>query len=537
MRVLLADDETHITEGLIRLVDWERMGVQQVDVAADGAEALALYRLNKPDLIVTDITMPGMTGLEFLERVRKTDEDTPAVILSGYDEFEYAQKALRLRALHYLMKPIVLEEIEHVLHDILQKASQETMRKQLAEQFANTVKRQLPALRERFLYDLITIGARTREVLPEQLAFYELDEDVARGAALASLRLYRTDLRRAESERDWQLFKFSALNIVEETLQSEGGGKAYALPFVEDRLPILVCGSDGEETEKLARSLAGTLIRNLGRYISVEANAGIGSWYDRPELYALSYKESQDALRHAENEGFQLVLSASDAEVSEPGAPAYPDELVRLLGRALREGRREDALQLWDDTEAFLRRRYAEPQWARVAAVAMIGSLNAYFMESGVRLAETEDWRPLRVLQELEAAKAREEMLELLRSYVARAADTLHAGRTAGNEYVQKALRIVEERYASSLTISQVCAELHLSRNYLGYLFKRETGLSFIQYLTKVRIERAIEMMKTRRYLIAEVSEKVGFSDPAYFSRVFRGSTGKSPLEFVSALE
>ncbi|TBL73244.1 response regulator [Paenibacillus thalictri] len=539
MRILIVDDEHHIMDGLVQLVDWRRLGVTDVDTAVNGLQALERYETCKPDLIVTDITMPLMDGLTFLERVRQTDPDTPAIILSGYDEFEYAKKALHLRVLYYVMKPIVLSEIEQMLYEVIQKMCREAKQKQYDEQFSRMVQNQLPVLREQFLYKIVSAGLKNSDISEEQLTFYELPQEISGGALLLTLGLYRTTERHNESERDWQLFKFSALNIVQESIASESGAEAaYPLQYMEDRLPILICGSGAEAARECARRLAGLLLDRIGRFLAVEANAGIGQWYGEPDKYCLSLKESADMLRLAEHEGYQLVLSAGEDHRTSWEAAEQQSELLNLLTEALARGDESAALQLWADIEHRLERSRSGLGHIQTAAIAMISHVVLGLSKLGTQLPEGDALQPLRVFQDIQAARANEEVLRIVKEYVrTKWLNPLGGESHAGaGDYTAVVKRKVEACYHQPLSFADIAGELHLSRNYLGYVFKRETGVSFIQYLTQYRIERSKDLLRTKRYMISEVAEKVGFADAAYFSRVFRGAVGMSPLEYVSEL-
>lgn len=537
MRILIVDDESHITEGLVHLVDWQRLGVTAVDTADNGEQALQRYEANRPDLIMTDITMPIMDGLTFLARVREQDPDTPALILSGYDEFEYAKKALHLRVLHYVMKPIVLSEIEQILYEVIQQQTREAKRRQHEEAFSRTMRRQLPALREQFLYRMVANGQRRQEISAEQLAFYELPETVVRGGLLLTLGLYRTTERHNESERDWQLFKFSAMNIVEESLAAEPETAAYPLHYMEDRLPILVCGEGAEETTQRASRLAKLLLDRIGRFIAVEANAGIGRWYGETEHYCLSFKESIDMLRLGEHEGYQLVLWAGEQAAPPEIALPPSGSLLPTLTEALMRGDEAEALRLWARFERQLEPSRTGLRLVQTASISLLSSLVLALSERGAQLPESDALQPFRVFQDIQNARNGEEALRVVRQFMQTKLLDLSGGDAAqAGNYTAMVKRKVETSYRQPISFADIAGELHLSRNYLGHLFKRETGVSFIQYLNQYRVERAKELMRTKRYMISEIAEKVGFSDAAYFSRVFRSATGRSPLEYVTDL-
>ena len=263
--------------------------------------------------------MPNMNGLELIRRVRERDREMPVIILSGYDHFEYAKEAIhnfsasasisssrRSTPKLWMSSKIVCREMEA-----------EARQKRYMTEFMQQVNENLPILRKQFLFDMITFGLRRKDVTPNRLAFYELDESIMNGGLVMSLLIHRSPSAKTRSERDWQLLKFAVNNPAHELAASDGA--AYVLRYMEERLPLLLFGTDKHAVVNRAKALAQQLISSIGQYLDLDANVGIGRWYGDMEQYPLSEQESREMLMLSEYEGHQRIFYVEDELLYDPG--------------------------------------------------------------------------------------------------------------------------------------------------------------------------------------------------------------------------
>ena len=199
MKLLIVDDEKHVVHGLLQMVPWKELGFTDVETAYDGEEAWGKVVKDRPDLLITDIYMPNMNGLELIRRVRERDREMPVIILSGYDHFEYAKEAIHLGVSKYILKPAVYTEIMDVVKDCLREMEAEARQKRYMTEFMQQVNENLPILRKQFLFDMITFGLRRKDVTPNRLAFYELDESIMNGGLVMSLLIHRSPSAKTRS--------------------------------------------------------------------------------------------------------------------------------------------------------------------------------------------------------------------------------------------------------------------------------------------------------------------------------------------------
>lgn len=534
MKLLIVDDEKHVVHGLLQMVPWKELGFTDVETAYDGEEAWGKVVKDRPDLLITDIYMPNMNGLELIQRVRERDREMPVIILSGYDHFEYAKEAIHLGVSKYILKPAVYTEIMDVVKDCLREMEAEARQKRYMTEFMQQVNENLPILRKQFLFDMITFGLRRKDVTPNRLAFYELDESIMNGGLVMSLLIHRSPSAKTRSERDWQLLKFAVNNIAHELAVSDGA--AYVLRYMEERLPLLLFGTDKHAVVNRAKALAQQLISSIGQYLDLDANVGIGRWYGDMEQYPLSEQESREMLMLSEYEGHQRIFYVEDELLYHPGQrwPDYPADQVQKMFPAFLRLDRKQVHEQWRKIESRLLEASDAPiSYLQSVLIGILNSLYLYLAERDPCIVEGID--ALLSLQTLHHLHSREQLMKWMRERLDAFLDHLEcpAATGGGKGYVEYVKKVVRERYHENISFSEIARELHLTRNYLSYLFKRETGQSFMNYLTGYRINKAKELMDTNRYMIYEICEMVGYSDPAYFSRMFKNFTGMSPSEYM----
>lgn len=532
MKVLIVDDDAYVVNGLKSMISWGDLGIKEIMTAKDGEEGWKIFQQSCPDLLITDVYMPRMIGLELIKQIRDVNEDVPVIILSGYDEFHYAKEAVQLNVSQYILKPAVFTEIENILKIVVTEKFVANKKEQYFHSLRCHLDQSVPIFREQFLFDMLSGALMERDITDHRTQFLDIDGRVFNGGLVMSLMIYRNLNDKTESELDWQLYKFAAHNIAQEIIQSKGN--CYLLRYMEDRLPILLYGSK-EETLQKAKKIAGEFIGSVGAYLELNANAGIGRWYARFTAYPISHKESRDVLNMVEYEGYQQIFDAEEKrEQSGETWHAYPFEYVRQLTEALYRLDHEHVIQHWEEIECMLLDgKGGSLKYLKTLCISMINNLVLYGMKEDPSTLEL--GQMAQFLQDIQTASNQQILMKRIRDILNQLLETLEAKYRLGkqNSYVQYVKRFVAEHYQDNISFAEISKELHVSRNYLSSLFKNETGESFTNYLTHYRIERAKEIIQMGRYMIYEISDMVGYSDPAYFSRVFKNVVGINPTDYA----
>lgn len=515
--VLLVDDERIILEGISAIMDWEACGTKLIGTARNGLEAKELAEREKPDIIITDIRMPGMDGLQLVEAVKETLPDTEFIMLSGFGDFEYARTAMRFGVKHYLTKPCNERAIEEALKatvaDLDRRLSREAFIRQTEERLAKV----LPHARERMLQELVTNKTFGRNDWERIVRLAGLPGDGGKVRVLVF---------EPEGEPEFELL-FALKNMAEELLASR-----VLLGTADGRQVILLV--DGEAEPDLIAAGVETVLKTFARFYRREATAALSEPGDAAEARRL-YREALGCLAYRFYLGEGILITKRELEAVPSGTevepPAIDEERLWLL---VKSGHWEPARQMLDAFfEALARMRPSAAEAKSVLIPLYVGCMrqgDPALLDFRMKAIETFD---------------RLDTLLAMTEFVARAVREVceanyERHRTRHSEIVEKLKACVREHLANpQLSLHWAAREvLFMNPDYLGKLFRQTTGEKFSQYVTRLRIEKAIELIREADDVkVYEIADRIGFGDnPQYFSQVFKKHTGFTPSEYKRSL-
>lgn len=497
-KVLIVEDQYHFRRGLQLLIESSPYGWTEIVQAENGQKALAILDTYRPDLVFTDIRMPGMDGIQLSEYIYRHHKQTKIVVITGYKDFEYAQAALRYEVLDFLIKPCSEQEINRVL----QKAY-ETMR----ERKLNLEKERLAEQARRVL-TLRSILAK----LPYDSADWTNLRKVIEGKSVCFLRvddfLPRTKTYR---ESDIHLLQFAIGNIVQELFEiNQWGGftswvdaNVFAI-FLE---PSAKSGIETAVRDTITELLA-IPVTMCPRY----------AWTTLDQLSNLYFRIRDSSTLPHEGSTDIRDYSLTRSNVKDISARLYPflmtgDE-ISAHAYLLNYIRHMDELPL--------------PE-AKLAALGLAIALKETGQkEFGVR---ENQWSLDAQIEQLHTLASLQQAVEwahrLAEQFVA-AWETWRFGKNAADP-IDTALEYIDNHYMDRIQLSDIAAYVHLHPNYFSNLFKRKTAESFISYVTRVRLEKAKLLLKNTNMKITAVAEAVGYDEPTYFANLFKQHTGLSP--------
>lgn len=541
-KVMIVDDEHNVIKGLLDHVPWERLKFTVTGTAEDGVQALAQIRRQPPDILITDIYMPNMDGLELIQAVRAEFPSVHIVIHSGYDDFDNARIAMRHGVQHFLLKPSAVSEICWVLQEVTREMEAQEKREKLQKQFQARQNEYLQYMKDALIRELLTTRYQPHEIPSEKLEMLGIAPDAS--VIVANLALVRPPYLTKARERDWQLIKFGAGNIIREVVGDESaeflsGSAAPVQAHVVDMSDasfLVVCFADpsrGAELPEICKRQAERILDHILSYLKISLSAGIGRAKQGVHALIDSYLESGQALEAAEYQDLNRVYAYETAEVSNFSAfSAYPLDRLKEMYNAVFNKEHERVLEIWHSFKQLLCERRTPLFVMQNLCVNMAGVLmmeaasEPQGQDVSVKMAE---W-----IAQIYALRGTKElgdwMSERIGEWAARTKEEISGRRT--HKLVQEVKEYVKHHYDQDMTLAEIADSLYVHRNYLSHLFKRVTGETFVAYLNKFRIEKAKELMRDRHYLISEISGMVGFQNPTYFSQVFKSITGKSPSEY-----
>ena len=519
-RVLLVDDEEDSREGISRKMDWLGLGFSLVGEAANGQDALELAESLRPDVILTDIKMPFMDGLELCRILTDRLPAARFVVFSGFDAFEYAKQAIQMNVVEYILKPINADELSAVLRRLKDQLDRERAERRNVELLRSRYTENLPVLRELFYANLLD-GHIEPGTERERAARLDIDlqgEEWAVGLAYIG------------SDRRDALSTLSVQKLLEESLTAD----RCRLTLYNDWVAVIVSLTESFTIYDLIRVLD-RVCTLAASYLGLTLTVGVGAPCKELSGMARSAAEARTALEYRSMVGRGQVIYIGDLEPDGGQVLTFEEADERTLTAAVRLGSEQEVRDAAAALAGKIREANPSAGQYNLFLMELVTHLMKMTRRSGVGVEEVfgtgfslpiQD-SALPSLEELEGWCA-ERYLRLWTLVRRRQTDS--AGQT-----VEAAKEYIRQHYAESdLSVEKLCAYLHLSSTYFSTLFKRETGTSFTAYVTTVRMEAAAEAIRgteEKTYLIAQ---RCGYEDPNYFSYVFKRHFGVTPTKYRS---
>lgn len=534
-RILLVDDEEEAREGIIRKIDWENLGYTVVGDAENGLDALEKAERLHPDVVMTDIKMPFMDGLELGERLRVSMPSTRLIIFSGFDDFEYAQKAIKINVAEYVLKPINAAELTETLKKLKLQMDREFDEKRDVEILRRNYQKSLPVMKEQFLVGLLE-GRLPQERLANQERLAQQAElyEIASGPAPRAVALVRTEPAGKEEPAlvpEEELILISLKCTLEEIL---GNYCSFTDLLYTDCVAVIAELGPDADVVPLINGM-NEVCQSAERVLAVRVTAGIGTICSSLEELRYSYRGAQYALDYSSVPGEGKVIYIGDIEPDTSVRLQFDEQDERKIVSVIKTGS-EEQIRAW--IGSLFGRFESMPLPANQYQIYLMGILacmmkvlNAYELSADMLFGENADYAAV-----IAALRTPEEMKRWCAECCVKISALIRRERIDSTKLLaENARQYIAENYRrADLSVEDLCSFLHVSPTYFSTVFKRETGMSFVAYLTEVRLQEAVGLLNTtddKTYIIAE---KVGYTEPNYFSYVFKKKFGVSPSKYRS---
>ncbi|TYP69161.1 response regulator transcription factor [Paenibacillus methanolicus] len=534
--ILIVDDHTHLVDSLAIALPWEQMGIANVYKAYSGEEALELLNYRSVDIVVTDIQMNGMTGLELIARINEKWKNTKAVIITGYDEFQYAKEALQQQVCDYLLKPVSNEELEQTLRHLIERITEEGKELLDQQKFAYRFRESLPKLREMFLFDLLSGKKYPRSDLQDKLQLYGLPFDAEREAILVCMRVEEdyanTDLY------SLSLIEYAMFNIVEEVFS-----KRFHVMYCKDSHDYLIFLVQAKPMEAADTDSAAT-IEDLARlsqhqiklYLKSKASLVLSSWGEFPadvlSMYHAALSVYTDYIGY-QTESFFHVTQQKEAPDIRPLAELYRSQtFMELIDIEQWTAFENKLTRIFDELE---RTGGGAREYGVEIYVTLLQAYSYYLHKKGKRIFEVFG-RDIEKMLRMDASWSVDPLKEWafasfvqIKAYSDSRSDNIRSG-------LMERIRRFIQKNVKDITLQAVADHVHLHPVYVSNLFKQETGENFSNYVLRLRMERAVELLKDTDWKIVQVAHEVGYQKPQYFIKLFKSHYGLTPQEFKNGL-
>ncbi|ROR26378.1 two-component system response regulator YesN [Mobilisporobacter senegalensis] len=531
--VLLVDDEALVREAISSNMAWEELGYELIGACKNGKEAMEFLKENRVDLVITDICMPFVDGLELSKFVFESYPDSRVIIISGYNEFEYAKKAVKYRVAEYVLKPVTMAELSEVLLNVRKTLFEEKIKKDSMKKLEVAYIKNLPILRTRYLNQMVN-GIRKEELEEDiQLKLKELNISIEgkyyTGAIVMVEKTEEFLLMMPEAKKD--LPAFIIFNILEEMLAAS----ANNIVFQDlNNNTVILSGTESEEEhrqqfQKIFEECRGIVERNFGLGITI----GIGKKVTALGKISRSYESAITALHYRFLYGVNRILDIRDFANRTSKNYDFNEEIKRLV-TAIKINSANEINEILAEMKE-LSRKYLISQ-SRVYAVLqnLIVSVN-HLLENANVLKENLEEKQEEILQRLYGEETLDDIDMVMGNYCLYIGELLSEQREgSGKKQAILAVEYIDKNYANpELTLQSICNDLAISTSYFSTIFKNYTGETFIEALTKKRMNKSMELLANTSMKIYEIAERVGFSDPHYFAITFKKYTGMTPKEYA----
>lgn len=525
-KLLFVDDEALIREGISENICWESLGYELAGVCENGREAVSFLESNQVDVVLTDICMPFMDGMELSAYIRREQPHVKVLILSGYDDFAYAKKAIKYGVEEYILKPITSFELREVLTELKQKMDKEDALREKQKEIYSAYRKGQLLLRSEALWHTIT-GTKTEEecALERQNAGIHLSCSCYLAAA-AALSVYTEECRPSDKSRKEQsLMSFIVYNLCSEIMEKYKGGEVCQ--GKDNRVFLLFTAEDVSQAEEKIQQICSEIIAQVNRNMGMGITIALGSWQTSLGNVYQSYEQAERALKQNYAAGDNRVIDSRNrkpAKTTEAALEDIGDNLVRHV--------RECSLEKLELDIDRIREILCESCYQKPEAVEALLEMK---QKTDKLLHTLKVDRPSeKAEEEIRQSASAKEALEVLLCYVKDQARELDSVAGAGASVSYLAYEYIESHYGeSSLSLQEVCRHLGVSTTRFSSAFKQTFGKTFMDVLIGIRMEKARELLAMTELKNYEIAEKVGFGDPHYFSIAFKKATGMTPTEYA----
>ncbi|NLV63950.1 MAG: response regulator [Clostridiaceae bacterium] len=536
LKVMIVDDEYYFREALKISLSWQDLGFIVCGEAKNGKEALDMIDDLEPDIILVDINMPIMDGLEFVNELKNRGADCKIVILTGHSEFQYAKEAVKLGVYNYILKPVNEKELTETLIDIKRDIETEVNIKIEHNRLKQQVKESIPLLKEKFLNELIQGNLpRNKNAITKRMEYLNIH------FCSEYYRVITIEINDESSgilnDEDKQLWKFAVSNISCELLEEYFPYEMCYDSF--DRICIIVGVKKNNQELRLLLESRLELIRTaVSKHLGFTVTIGVGNEKKSLHDISASYKEALVALKNMLTQGKDKVITYYSVEDSEIKINLFTAVDRNQLLIHLRTGDSKEIMNLLNQIFTEISSEDLHHEILYVICVEMAAVCMEYIIELGLPLKEVLPNNLLNIIEEIQSKRSIQEIREYMERIFKNTLEAASRSRSSkASVIVEGVKKYIHEHYDNSdMNIDEIARNLYVNYSHLCFIFKRDTGITINEYLTEYRMIKAKELFDAGNNLVLDVAAKVGYADANYFGKCFKKHYGLSPSKYIESI-
>ena len=524
--LLLVDDEEDVIQVIMHKVPWETLGFSVIGHANNGVKALEIIEECQPDVVMTDIRMPYMDGLELCSCIRQKYPATHILLFTGFDEFEYAKEAVHLEIEEYILKPSNASELETVFAGLKVKMDQEISEKKSVAVLQEYYMNSLPQVQANF-YSTLIEGRIHEEELQKYLDHYQIS---FKGPLFCCLVIHVSKTT-IPNDMDERLLMPSVDKQAREQLEQRWGAKSFT--YLDNTVMIVQLKDENElpELTDECDRFCKYIYRIIGAVVTIGVGQSCRSIVDLPQ----SYHSAKEAVSYRVLYGGKRAINIREVipqkrELSTTDSDSELSELLKMISL----GSEQEILQA---IGAYLDKIYVQSkslQEHQIAVMELISGLYRFAVNNDLVFGEGASASMGEYLKLINMEK--DVLQQWLRRHCLWLHESIRQARDSSTQsLIRKAKEYVHSHYQDEgLSLDDICETLGISNSYFSSVFKKDTGNSFIGYLTEYRMEKAARMLVETTEKSYMVAKSVGYTDANYFSYVFKRQYGVSPSKYRS---
>lgn len=540
MKLLILDDEPILRQGIVNKLKMSGLPVDIVGEAGDGMAGLELVHREAPDIVITDIRMPGMDGIAFIEQAQRMNEHLNFIVVSGYSDFEYAKRAIRLGVSDYLLKPVDDDQLKECLTKIMNKIEQGRMNHDEMIRLRNEMNESKETLRKQYMTKMLQqadhpdMSAAERN---EQLSRIEnkYRNYLAVVLVLEPIQLPHYSFRQGDENLIW----FAVENVMSERIESTGRDGVLFQHILHEHEMVYLFGIESLNEGLVIQAWLKEVLDGLQNYLKLQVTIAMGTIVDEIGQIQQSYKQAKQAIRNKMIHGTgQIYDYESLQKRSGERGILLTDEDESKLFYWLSE-HNATALQNWIEHRIRSLAQspsatYMQLEWLCVDLYLLFRKY--LFANTGVTewiIGDMDD-----LLYWLQKLSIWQDAVNQMQNIADNIVGYLSQNNPSSNkDLMEEVKHYMEMNYDKSITLQSISERFYIHPNYFSRRFKERYGQSFVDYLTGIRMKKAMVWLRETDIKIQDIANRVGFDDASYFSNVFRKYYGVTPKQYREQIQ
>lgn len=534
MRLLIAEDELWLRKRLVSTIDWSSYGISEVYEAEDGGEALEIALKEKPDIVITDIRMPELSGIDLMKKLNENSIFSKMIVVSGYDDFEYAQGALRMGAINYLLKPVDEEELLDSVKRCVEELKKEKNKKTVFDKQSAASEMLMEHIYEDLIFE--TSEKRTEELL-QKLSRKEIGFPFQSAAVVNMQVREHTFFVNDKVKSDmWSVYQWLRRNLQEDCYECQ------YLYMRGSQIVLLLFGDDPEaKFMERVENWVQLILEALQKELNISLFMAAGDVTDDFSGIHRSYEMAQKKIKEKRAEEKRILAlrnQETEQELNTRFDDVYGEYDFKLLIKEIRNG---DSEKAQTELQAILQSSSRRLQSADMMKLQLF-YMNFINRIAGACLPECEAYADelamqcMTVMRELiyiGSDTIVTEMWDCLKKFVEKLVEVYQENNGKRKHWmIDQVLQYVEENYNTALSTRDIAGRFFMNTSYFSKFFHEQMGCTFSNYLINVRVEKAKMMLTQTNMKLYDIAEAVGYTNVQYFSTIFKEKEGLTPSAF-----